>query len=440
MKKKHIKKVSRTRSSPSCGWSESAAVAGSKQLPAASPHRVKMKKIKITKRLWTAMRIHEHNQKRRARDRGPVVEQLTPYLGQIATRTYLPDFSNTTNKQMRGRSAHIAMDTIVNPTIRFPNFFVDGFGGTATYQEKGLGAVSTITAAIEYPLGTFTRITFGGANSGSIPNLSYLDGTCNITIPKYSWFGVRFYITNTAGIMFCLGLGSNVPGNYGFGDVLDSVPSGLTDNTMGGAYTSTSGTSRYSPIIIAAQTTLPSVLVIGDSKSYGETDTGDATADIGEVQRWISPYFANANWGIRGRDASQFVANSAIQASMASFFTHLVNEDGVNGFIHGRTATQVAADTGALAALFPTLKKYLTTILPVATSVNDYVDTAGQSTATYNAGRVTENDRRRSVPSPWLGCFDSADALESSRNSGLVKPARGYFTVFRHGIRTPYSG
>ncbi|MET4482985.1 hypothetical protein [Bradyrhizobium sp. F1.13.3] len=59
------------------------------------------------------------------------------YLGQVATRTYLPDNSNTTNKQMRFRSAHIARDTIINPIIRFPNFYVDGFAGGATYQEKG---------------------------------------------------------------------------------------------------------------------------------------------------------------------------------------------------------------------------------------------------------------------------------------------------------------
>jgi hypothetical protein len=358
---------------------------------------------------------------------------LSSYLGQVATRTYLPDASNTTNKQLRARSAHVAMDAIVNPTLIFPNFFVDGFGAGATYAELGAGAASTITASIEYPSGTFTQVTFSGSSSGSIPNIGTLAGTATVSIAKGDWFWVRVFIANTGGVVFSLGgVGGgagNVPGNFNLGDVLDAAASGLTDNTMGGAYTATSGTSRYSPIIIASQTTLPSVLVVGDSKSYGENDAGDGRGDVGEVQRWISPYFANANWGIRGRDAGQFVANSTIQTSFNSYFTHLVNEDGINCFIHGQSAATAATNTDALAALFPTLKKYVTTILPSATTTDNYATTVNQTTASYNAGRVTENNRRRGIPAPWVGVFESADAVESSRDSGLITPAVGYFVT-----------
>lgn len=358
---------------------------------------------------------------------------LAPFLGQVATRTYLPDASNTTNKQLRSRSAHVAMDTTVNPTVIFPNFFVDGFGAGATYAELGVGATSTITASIEYPSGTFTQITFSGSASGTIPSIGTLLGTATVTIAKGDWFWVRAFINNAGGIVFSLGgIGSgagNVPGNFNLGDVLDSAVSGLTDNTMGGAYTATSGTSRYSPIIIAAQTALPAVLVIGDSKAYGENDAGDNSGDIGETQRWLHPFFATANWGVRGRDASQFVANCTIQTSFNSYFTHLINEDGVNCFIHGQTALQAATNTDALAAKFPTLKKYVTTILPSATTTDNYATTINQTTASYNAGRVTENNRRRGVPTPWLGCFESADAVESSRDSGLIAPAVSYFVT-----------
>jgi hypothetical protein len=322
------------------------------------------------------------------------------------------------------------MDNIVNPTIRFPNFYVDGFGGGATYVEHGLGSASTITASVEYPAGTYTQIKFSGSSSGSIPNLSYLDGSCTISIPQGSKFYVRYFVNNASGVVFCLGLGgtSNVPGNYAYGDVLDAAVSGLTDNTMGGAYTATSGTSRYSPIIIAATTTKASFLVVGDSKCYGEQDTGDASGSIGEVERWLSPYFANAKWGIRGRDASQFLASCTLQTSMNQFFTHLINEDGVNGFIHGRTATQVATDTDALGNSFPTLKKYFVTILPAATTTDNYATLANQTVPTWEAGRVTENTRRRGVPAPWLGCFDSSAAVESALNSGKIPAGSGYFS------------
>ncbi|WP_354258090.1 hypothetical protein [Bradyrhizobium sp. F1.13.3] len=267
--------------------------------------------------------------------------------------------------------------------------------------------------------------------SGSIPNAAYLDGTCPITIVDGDKFYVRGFIVNAAGIVFQNGVvgNTNVPGNFAFGDVFDAAVSGLSDNTLGGAYTASSGITRYSPMIIAARTRKPSILVIGDSKGYGENDTGDTSGDIGEVQRWISPSFANACWAIRGRDASQFNANSAIQASMASFFTHLINEDGINGFIHGRSAAQIAIDTDTLAARFPTLKKLLVTILPAPTSTDSYATLVNQTPPSYEAGRVTENTRRRGVPSPWLGCFDSASAVESSPNSGLVAAGLGYYTT-----------
>ena len=352
-----------------------------------------------------------------------------PYTGQVATRTYLPDDVNLTNKQLRARTIHTAVDAITSMTLVFPNFYVDGFGAGATYQELGPGASSTLTAAIEYPLGTAgTAVTC--PSGGVIANISTITCTWTGNIPAGSLFAVRVFYTNTGGVVFSLGgvgvgLG-NVPGNFQLGDVLDAAPSGLTDNTTnGGAYTATSGTSSYGPMIIAGTTLLPSVLTIGDSKAYGEDDTGDSSGDVGEVARWISPFFANANWGIRGRDAGQFVANCTIQCSFANYFTHLINEDGINGFIHGQSAATVATNETALGNKFPTLTKYITTILPSATTTDNYATLANQTLPTYSAGVATENTRRRTSPAPFVGFFDSAAAVESSQNSGLVAVQSG---------------
>lgn len=362
---------------------------------------------------------------------------LVPYLGQVATRCYQPDVSNLVNKQLRGRSAHVARDAITLLTLIFPNYFVDGFGAGATYQELGVGGVSTITASIEYPLGTLAAQVF--AVPGTILDKNVLLATVNVNIAKGDWYFVRYFITNPAGVVFCLGgvgqagLAGNVPGNYALGDVLDSAPSGLTDNSnnLGIPYTATSGTSRYSPIVMAGQTVLPSFYLLDDSKGYGENDTGDGSGDIGEVQRWISPYFANSSFCIRGRDAAQFNANSTIQVSLAQYFSHLLSQDGVNCLIHGMDAATTAANTDALAAKFPTLKRFLTTILPVATSTDGYASLGNQTTAAYNPVRVVENPRRRALPAAWNGVFDSAAALESSQDSGLVavnvSTSRNYF-------------
>jgi len=351
----------------------------------------------------------------------------TPYTGQVVSRTIIPDDVNTTNKQLRGRRILVAKDAI-NGTIQlvFPNFYVDGFGAGATYQELGPGGTATLTFAIEYPLGT-NGVAGTCPSGGVIANVSTITCTWTGSIPQGGVFGVRTFLTSAAGIVFSLGISgypapaANVPGNFQFGDVLDSAVSGLTDNTTnGGAYTSTGGSSSYGPILVAGTTVLPSVLAIGDSIDYGENDAGDGSGDVGAVARWTNPLFATASWGTRGQDAGQFVANCTIRCSFSSFFTHLVNEDGINGFIHGQSAATVATNTTALGNKFPSLTKFITTITPSATSTDNYVTLGNQTLPSYSAGAATENARRRAVPAPFVGVFDSAASLESTTGSGLV--------------------
>src|ERR1017187_6734104 len=75
----------------------------------------------------------------------------TVYTGQVATRTFVPQFIDTTNKQFNSRSFHIARDTITALQIAVPNWYV----GSGT--ETSIAQTATITASIEYPAATFTQ-------------------------------------------------------------------------------------------------------------------------------------------------------------------------------------------------------------------------------------------------------------------------------------------
>lgn len=362
-----------------------------------------------------------------------VFPKMASYMGAVATRLTVPDQLNPAFKYMRGRRHHSSRTTITNPFLRFPNFYVDGYHAGSTYTEKGSGASATITASIEYPSGTFTQVTFSGVATGTIANLSYLDSdVVPITIPPNTDFIVRYFWTSTIGVIFLQGasLGTNVAASLILGDIMDVSATVLTDNTMGGTYTATTGTSGYGPMLIAAQTNKPSMLLIGDSICYGENDTGDTSGDVGVLARSIGPSYAYANYGIGGDSLTQFNAHSTLRRSIINYFSHVISDYGINDLIiNAETAGQIAAATIAHKALFAGIKPcYITTMLPAATTTDNYATTVNQTTAAYNATRVTENNRRRSNVDGWSGVFENADVIESARDSGLIKPALGYFT------------
>lgn len=369
---------------------------------------------------------------------------IPSYLGQVATRTINPTFLNTTNKQLRCRRVHFARSAITSLQLSFPNFYVDGFQAGATYTEKGSGAASTVFASIEYPIGvTFTQVKFSGATSGTIPNGScLLSDAVSVPIPSGALFGVRVYYTNTAGIVFSLGdnsLGAtNVPGNFALGDVLDAAVSGLSNNTLGGAYTNTSGTNAYSAMVIVGMTTAPSILVGGDSIDYGVHDAGDSSGDLGSVCRSIGPTLAYSSFGNEGDSVQDALANSTQRLSFLPYFSHFILQMGVNDFIvHNETGAQLITNTASYGALLTGVKAYLCTILPAPTTTDDYATLINQTVPSYETNRVTANTSRRTAPSPYVGCFDLASVFESSFNSGKIIAGSGYLNTLSSVHPTP---
>lgn len=378
---------------------------------------------------------------------GPPSTGLAQYLGQVATRNIVPDFINPTNVQVRARRAMWARSQIVNPTFRFPNFYVAGTAVGQTYQETSPGGAATITAALEYPLGTFTQITFSASSSGTIPNGGVLDcDAVAITIPAGAKFYIRTFMTNASGVCINLGVavstGHGSPGNPTFGDALDTGASGIVDNTISGAaYTSTTSTNSYGPMLSLAQTTAPAVLIFGDSISYGEQDQGDTSGDTGSVARSVGPNFAYANYGIRGDSVFKWLTNSPVRRAVLPYFSHVIFEFGVNDFIvQGRTAAQLAVDTQSAVALMGGKKTFACTILPSTTTTDNYATLVNQTPVSWNADRITENDRRRTVPAGFTSCFDLASALESSLDSGLIAAGLGYFDSTKSTVHPQQAG
>lgn len=325
-----------------------------------------------------------------------IVSVTAAYLGQVATRSYIPQTPVGGLQQMMSRSYHFARDTISSMQL-------------VLYGES----TSTHTTAIEYPVGTFTQVKFGGAVQGTFPVGGMLvSDSITVSIPKNSKFFVRQYHV--------------APTNNGItttaidttnGDSITYGASGVIDQTMGGTVSNSGGSVMLYPAAIIGMTKLPSVYCTGDSRCRGLYDT---PGDTGEIAQSIAAAgFAYINGGRDSQKAQSFGTLFPNDATLMNYCSHVINQMGINDLNGGRTSAQILADLQSMRNLAPTKPWYQCTIIPDTTSTDSWVTTANQTVVASNAQHVLLNQAIRAVPSWATGIFDTCSALESSQDSGL---------------------
>lgn len=347
---------------------------------------------------------------------------MDSYTGLVATRCLAPISLNTTNKQLMTRSPHYSRTDITSLQIVIPNWYVNP---SSTHAEIGSGADATVTASIEYPENTFTQILFSGNAAGTVPNASQLlSDAVSVTIPNNTLFWVRIFWTSTAGVF---SIPHDIDGASRPGSGLEVAVSGLTDKTMGG--TVTAADNEFSPVAIIGTTTRPSFVIVGDSIGLGDTSretVGDISGDFGVVARSIGPQYAYASYCQNGDQAEDIVASHTNRVALFAYASHLACEYGSNDLYTNSAATatvQTLLQTiwGYMTALGAEKKVYQTTITPRTTSSDNWATTVNQAqvSGTINGRRTALNDWIRGIPTGAHGYFDVADAVETSRNSGL---------------------
>lgn len=338
-----------------------------------------------------------------------------PYLGQIATRSYVPLTTNAGIPQSMARSKHIARDTITSLQIEIPNWYVNN----TTFAETGVGASASVTASIEYPAATFTQVKFSGIAAGTVPDLTTLrSDVLPIAIPKGATFFVRIWRNCAGGIVFT----GSVAQDTSNGDFF-RYGSSITDQTMSGTITSSDTSNMAFPCAIIANTRMPACALTGDSRVAGLNDTfSDATGDKGELARAIGPLMAYINMGVPSDQAQKFVASHARRQALLAYVTTQVIEYGINDLATGgRSDAQIRADLLSIAGYAPGKRNILCTMPPSTTGAWTLANGSDQTVKSFEASRVSNNDWRRTVPAGFNGCFEIADVVESSRNSGKWK-------------------
>jgi lysophospholipase L1-like esterase len=331
---------------------------------------------------------------------------------QVTGRSFLPgNYSATTTMMTRSwQRAYVPVSSI---EIAIPNWYVD----TTTGGEIGFGGVLTATASVEYPKGTFTRITFNnGAASGTTANFTTLwsDLTpLGFTIPANAYFRIAIYMANPVGL-------ANM--NYAYASDRgrgDEFAYNGADHTMDATVQGSGTTSAYYPAAVMAQSDRTVWVSLGDSLTAGinetVTDPSGGRGFVGRALAKLGPYL---NYGVPGDYAQWFVSSHArrIELIQAAGATAAFDLYGSNDIYNGRTSAQLVADRASIRGYLPNINVYDGTVTPRTSSTDGWKTAANQtiSNSTNNTQRTTFNNAVRAGLTGSPGFVDIADAVETS--------------------------
>lgn len=365
-----------------------------------------------------------------------------PYIGQVATLCRLPNVKNAGLGQCMSRRRHIMKVAVSSFKILVSNFFV----AQSTNVETPTGGTASITAAIEYPAGVFTQVTFkaGQVTASLLSGDLCMSDLINLAIPAGTAFWVRMFFQNAVGgIAYTDTTTQGAVEDTANGDAFTYAASGLSDQTMGGTVTNTAGAGvgyyGLSCNAIVGYTSQPSCFLMGDSRTGGQADTpDDATGDIGETGRAVGANWAYINAGIGAGRLQNWVKNNQRQLYIASFCSHVINQYGEADIVNdGRTAAQLIADVQTARNFFAERPFFQTTLIIESTSTNSWADLANQTTVAQNSVTQTFNTAVRAGITDVTGFFDDASVLESGTTGKWVVNGAAFYSTIDGVHQTP---
>ena len=363
----------------------------------------------------------------------------TPVLAPIASRINIPtvQLAAASYRQLQCASWHTAMDDISTMTLIFPGFFLKNPIANSGISEVVNAGNTTLNVSVEYPIGTFTRVTFGGGSStGTIPSGTNLTSDAlAMSIPRGKRFRIRVFQQTASG-----SLAATLSNTSAYGEACDIQLSGLTDNTMGGTINNTLQNFTYQPCAILGMTSRMTWALFGDSRAAGAADTvSDQYLLMGEIERVLGLRWAVlnlANSGEKATDAANGKAARRIALAKACNIKAVWSEYGINDLVGLRNTGQIVADLSALKVqMGVSLPFWASTVAPVSSSTDSWATTGNQTAATWDAERIAYNTAIRTGMGGVIdGYAEVSDSMETARGSGIWK-APGYTTDGTHGLK-----
>lgn len=363
---------------------------------------------------------------------------LSPYLGQVATRSFVPNVKTGGTNAVMSRTAHTAVQAITSLQIKLPGWAVIGDWDTAT------ASATTYTASVEYPAGTFTQIKWAGAASVVAPagGDSGLSDAASVSIPAGAVFWIR-NLANTAG-----NSGGGLPVTQasvstrwtaqGEASVLSSTTT--TDLTMSGTVTHGGTDAFIYPLCIVATTSAPTFLAVGDSRTIGSGMSPDINGAQGQITPSFGASYAYINCGVGGSQLANANRGFEQRKKLAQYVSHVVLGYGINDIRTAggnRTAAQVQSDITTFGKLMAGKPLILATVAPETTSTDSWATTANQTPTANGAALATLNTWIRTQPAPY-GMVLDIDAQQGD-GSSPEKWKAGYTADGLHANSTGYA-
>lgn len=360
-----------------------------------------------------------------------VIQPSLNYLGQVATRTFIPNVKSNSSNYANSRTAHVAAQAMTTaPQLLFPGWYVINGVDTASF---GL----TYTASIEYPSGTFTQVTWSATASvavgASLTNtpLSDVGITLATPIPAGATFWVRNFckVTSGSGGGLCITQATTSTRWTAAGEATALSGTIIGDQTMSGTVTDGGGGAFIYPLAILAQTTLPAFYLVGDSRTIGSTSSGttpDANGNMGQLARSIGAQgFAFINGGVGGSYIRDWNRNGPMRLGLRQYCSHVINGYGINDLRGGtglaRSAAQVLSDFYTFSRKVYDKPLIACTTAPQTTSSDSYATAANQTADTNDAARQAFNAGISALPAPYSAYVDIAIRSQDAGNASLWK-------------------
>lgn len=386
----------------------------------------------------------------------PVTSASPSRVSIVATASRIPDLLETTaNFACMTRKAHYMRGSSTRLKTVDLNWYIAPTQLNNLGFELGPGNTVNVCNWIEYPVGTYTPVAFGGTSCAS-SLFSMADGSTNIsdfvnvTVPNGALFYTWTYVKGNSGnnwpiyndtsfINDVLNVPAGEKANCGTSGVPTS-PGAMSDNV--------NGENGYWPVAILGDTTLPTFAFLGDSRLCGTSNVMDSTYDFGDIARSIGPTNAYLNLCTGGDRMATYFANHAKRDALINIVnpSAIVSQHGTNEFA-GESATTAQWEAVAKNEMahiynaFPTIPIYRITMEPWTTSTDTFqtplppnwgVNCGNQTGTAYNANVTTENDHIRANTFDSIPFLEVADAVTTAHDSGCWK-ANGLNSFFTNG-------
>jgi hypothetical protein len=338
-----------------------------------------------------------------------------------ANRTQLPSSVAVITAPFTSRRSHWAHPDGAITNLKFIDIGWGYNAGASTEANLGTGT-RTIKKFVEYPVGTFTQVTWGGGNTtvNIAPGGQVVSDPVAVTIPAGVQFFERTVETVSATVPIIempaahdtLGLPD---GNVAGSDLGNSgtVPQGSTVSTIGSS-------AILGDVAVANAI---SFVGFGDSVFWGQGDISSvgSKGESGWVRRGLR--YPCVFIGRSGQSVQSVVS---VTTKLTAFknalgFSHVINQFGINDLASAsRSQAQLLADFQTLYGLVSGKFIYQCTIGPRTDTTDAWATVANQTVRTDGTWSLLTsiNTAIRAGLANVTGVIEWADAAMTARNSG----------------------